>query len=206
MKIDKKPSNIYGLKYLPTIGALDNHTEAKSLFGWLNVPKEISSQNVDLLKSSLLSLGDGCKCILEIGVDRNKKQSSTSVLLSNKKKHTIYLGVDIVDKSYLDNDKENIYTIKTSSFNRQLVIDKLQRVGCDKINLIFIDGNHSVNGIINDWHYVKLLSDHGIILLHDINVHPGPKLILDAIDETIFDKEKYFEVKNDWGMAKVTKI
>jgi hypothetical protein len=214
-EIEKLPSDIFGLKYIPQIiedevtGPDPNnrdcleitvfhpyHTQGK------NVRQEFSSQNHAILISEIERLGDDCQCVLEIGVNRFSDVSSTRTILNRKPNHCIYIGVDIDDKSDLDSVDECVYTIKSSSENMHLVEELLRKFDVEKFDLIHIDGWHSVNGVINDWKYVKYLSDWGTVLLHDTSVFPGPFVVYDAVDENLFDKTKYFEFDySDWGIS-----
>ena len=65
---------------------------------------------------SFLSLNKP-RAVLEIGVCRNDKKSSTYCFLDNKNDETIYVGIDIVDKRFLNNPNKNIHTIKNRSCN-----------------------------------------------------------------------------------------
>ena len=68
-------------------------------------------------------------------------------------------------------------------------------------NVLFIDGHHSVNTVINDWLYSDLLSDNGIVLFHDTNFHTGPTIFVESIDKEQYDVVKYFEEYNDYGVT-----
>jgi hypothetical protein len=46
--------------------------------------------------------------IMEIGVSRNGDRSFTNILLENKHPKSKYLGIDIQDKSFLNDDKKSI--------------------------------------------------------------------------------------------------
>jgi cephalosporin hydroxylase len=128
--------------------------------------------------------------IIEIGISRNGPRSFTNDLLSNKPDHLKYLGVDIEDKSYLNNVDKNIFTIKENSFNRESVESYVSEIGIQKISILFIDGWHSVNAVINDWGYASLLSENSVVILHDTNYHPGPTILVESINKKLFRVEK----------------
>lgn len=201
----KKETSIWGLSYRPTtepeISDDDDHASdiKKRAQG-----KEFSQCNRDVL---LAQMHDGLKCILEIGVNKYPMGvSSTGVILDNKPKGCVYLGIDILDKSHLDNAEDNIFTLQTNSSDHKKVIDRLKELGHRRIDLLMIDGWHSINAVVNDWQYTQWLSDAAVVVAHDTNAHTGPTLLFDAVDESLFDKKRHCTAKNkgvfaDWGIA-----
>ena len=150
------------------------------------IPREFSDCNSSYL-SHLFDVTT-ISTILEIGVHRNGDESSTSVIHS-KMGNSLYLGVDLDDKSYLES--ENIHTIRCDSSDYQMVSDKMSSIGMTSIDLLFIDGWHSINQVLRDWEYTKLLSHEGIVFFHDTTRHPGPKLFLENLN-----KDKWAVVEN----------
>lgn len=165
--------------------------------------QECSECNRYTLEQTFLSVRDNCKAILEIGISRNGPRSFTRTFLDNKLKDTIYVGIDIDDKTYLDNSENSIYTIRNSSSDYQNNIDKIKSFGVDKFDFIFIDGWHSINQVLDDWEYTNLLSDWGVVGLHDINHHLGPKTFINNMNEDIWQVEK--RCPDDWGIGFVWK-
>jgi len=149
-----------------------------------------SQCNLNNIRDQYLRVKDRCKCILEIGVDFNSirtEMTSTRIFLDNKTDETIYIGVDIEDKSYLNNDSKNIFTLKQDSSDIQTVVDFIKSKGCDDIDFIFIDGWHSINQVMREWEYTKYLSDFGIVGFHDTSIHPGPNSFLKALNREKWD-------------------
>lgn len=128
-----------------------------------------------------------CSAILEIGISRNGYDSITQVFLNNKSKECKYLGVDIDDKSYLNDVENNTYTIQTNSSNYDDVVSYAKSIGIMQFDFIFIDGWHSINQVLDDWEYTNLLSQDGVVGFHDVNYHPGPKYFVANIDNTIWE-------------------
>ena len=122
-------------------------------------------------------------------------------MLVNKPDNIPYLGVDLDDKSYLNNPSKRIHTIRENSYNQESVRNYMKEIGMEKISVLFIDGHHSVNTVINDWLYSDLLSDNGIVLFHDTNFHTGPTIFVESIDKSEYDVVKYFEEYNDYGVT-----
>lgn len=199
--IKQNPGPIFGLKYRPSIEP--EHNDDTDFYGEFHrsVPREFSPANQEVLKRALLATPD-LRCIVEIGVQRNPlPESSTGILLHNKPPGSTYIGIDIEDKSHLDNPAEGILTLRMNSSDRFAVFALMdeKRLAC--IDFLFIDGWHSVRQCLADWQYTERLAPGGVVLLHDTNVHPGPVAVFEAIDESLFEKVKFCTEGPDWGIA-----
>lgn len=196
---------MYGLKYIPTIGDDDRDGPSNAILSKLNIRDEFSLGDHKVMLDALLSIRDKCNVILEIGVARNGGLSSTFTLLGAKKDTCLYVGVDMNDKSFLTKLSfySNVTTIKTHSSNISTVLDTIEHISGNKtIDFIHIDGWHSVNQVLDDWRFAEYLSEHGIIMLHDTNWHPGPSALIKALDENLFTCSKYYDGDTtDWGVA-----
>jgi len=161
---------------------------------------EFTEDNKLALLEYFLQVKDTCKAILEIGVCRNSQDSSTYIFLNNKNDSTIYMGIDLDDKSFLNNTEKNIHTIKSSSFDIEKNIESFKAAGIEQFDFIFIDGWHSINAVLIDWEYTKLLSPNGIVGFHDTSCHSGPHDFIRALNT-----EKWHVVPNlcpnDWGIG-----
>jgi cephalosporin hydroxylase len=147
-----------------------------------------------------------CKAILEIGVNHNATptdMTSTSFFIKNKNSDTVYLGVDINDKSYLSSHDKNIHMLQADSGNVSSVMHYAHSLGIYQFDFIFIDGWHSINQVMREWEYSKYLSNDGIMGFHDTAVHPGPNLFLRNLNQS---KWKVLENccgfdQNDFGVG-----
>jgi hypothetical protein len=164
--------------------------------------KEVTTCNYLTAEQQIRSLKQ-CRAILEIGISRNGEGSITQAFLKNKPDSAIYVGIDIDDKSYLNNVEKNIYTIQNSSSDYEGNLKKIREFGVDQFDLIFIDGWHSVNQVLLDWEYTNLLSDDGIVGLHDINWHFGPKDFIAAVNTNLWNVERF--CPDDWGVGFLSK-
>jgi hypothetical protein len=135
---------------------------------------EVSQCNRDAITTRFLKIRDQCKAILEIGIYRNGEESTTTCFIDNKKSDTIYLGVDIGDRSQINNSSNNVYTLQEDSSNIDKVLTYARSLGIEKFDFIFIDGDHSLSQVLKDWEYTAYLSDNGIVGMHDTSYHPGP--------------------------------
>lgn len=163
--------------------------------------EEVTDCNRLALEEQFLKVRDNCKAILEIGIGRNGDKSFGHVFFSNKKDETVYVGLDIEDRSWLCDCGENVYTIQGDSSNYDEMVRIIkEQFNVDQFDFIFIDGLHSINQVLKDWEYTNLLSENGIVGLHDTSHHIGPYLFIRNLN-----KEKWDVVENacpqDYGIG-----
>ena len=167
-------------------------------------PKEVTDCNRYHLLDQFNKVFDNCDAILEIGIGRNADESFAHVFFKNKKKDTVYIGLDIDDRSFLRDSENNIHTIQNNSSYYQENVEIFKTIGVDKFDFIFIDGWHSINQVLADWEYTNLLADGGIVGFHDTSCHPGPNNFVRALD-----RNKWDVIENccpeDWGIGFVRK-
>jgi hypothetical protein len=163
-------------------------------------PEEVTYCNRFHLLEQFNKIKNNCKAILEIGVGRNDSKSFIHVFLKNKEKDTIYVGIDVNDRTFFEDKENNVHIIQNDSSNYQENIKVFEKLGIDKFDFIFIDGWHSINQVLRDWEYTNLLSDTGIVGFHDTACHPGPSNFIQALD-----KNKWTVIENccpeDWGIG-----
>lgn len=210
--ITKTPSNIYGLKWVPTVEPTYQDTTdwpvTNGMIGAHESPRHFSVLNHDALVYAYKKLITPPKLIVEIGVDRseNYSVSSTSTLLKLKPKECVYIGVDIEDKKHLENPSENIFTIQTDSADKNKIYDFIASLGLNEIDFMFVDGWHSVNQVLLEWTYWEKMSEHAVMAFHDTNCHFGPVAVLDAIDTNLFSVEYFGRGEVDWGIGVVQRL
>jgi len=196
---------MYGLSYIPSLGSQkkndsDAPSQKRTDIKGKNFEKDYTARDLEILRRVLMEMGDRCRVILEIGVARAKKNSSTNVILECKSPEAVYVGVDIKRKRLTG---ENVHTLAIDSSETEKVMQKIEELtGKREIDFIHIDGWHSVNQVVKDWKYAQYLSSRGIVFFHDTNYHPGPVEVINAIDRTEFKVKKYFVDKSDdWGVS-----
>ena len=199
----KNPSNINGLSYLPSF---KNESDNDIDWPWFVVSNKISTEISDANKEALDDIirKVNVKNVIEIGIARNNARSFTTQLLYAKK--GIYCGIDIEDKTFLNDSLNRVYTIRANSHDQSTIRSYLNTIGLEKCSVLFIDGWHSVNTVINDWKYTDLLDDNGVVIFHDTNYHPGPHLIIEAIDRSMYRVVKYYDGGFDWGISAAYKL
>ncbi|NDB54317.1 class I SAM-dependent methyltransferase [archaeon] len=205
--IEFKTEN-YGLKFEKKFNSnLDD-------IDWFNGEHDILHTKIihefsDKDKSILLDCIENLKsknsfnCVLEIGVNRSGEYSSTQFLLKHKPQNTKYVGIDIncALADGIQNIEKNIYGKCCNSSNYDEILNYLNSLNIKEIDLLIIDGWHSINQVFLDFKYAQILSKNGIIFLHDTNYHPGPKNLLECVDDNLFNKHIFFENEEDWGVA-----
>jgi hypothetical protein len=163
--------------------------------GW-----EVSLCNLEQLKNQFMRVRDRCRAIIEIGVHRNDERSQTHVFLNNKLPETKYFGIDIVDKSFLNDPSKNIFTIQSDSSHTDKIWEWIQSHGVTELDFIYIDGYHSINQVKRDWEFTRYMSSYGIVGFHDTTCHPGPKEFV-----RVLDRNKWIVEENvcpdDWGIG-----
>ena len=175
---------------------------------WSN--REFSVDDQEILQQhiqSLLATKDKLT-IFEIGVHANPyESSSTGTILNNKRDHDLYIGVDVVNKEFLNSKEKNIYTIQSDSINYSNVKHVFDEVNCTTIDLFMVDGWHSLNHVYKEWElYTPMLTQGGKVIFHDTNAHPGPYFVTKSIDTTKFRVQKYLNDIQDWGITVATKL
>lgn len=163
---------------------------------------ELSDCNLVAVEQRFLSIQNRCRAILEIGIHRNANRSVAEVFFKHKLDSCIYVGIDIDDKSYLNDPAKNIYTIKNDSSNYEQNMQIIRSLGVTQFDFIFIDGWHSINQCLRDWEYTNILSDYGIVGFHDVRIHPGPYKFITALDTNKWHVEdNVCRYGSDWGIG-----
>lgn len=169
------------------------------------VNREFSFCNQYSLLTEFSKVKDRCKVIVEIGVARlstnRMEDTSTTIFLNHKNDDTIYVGIDIDDKKFLESYGPNIHTIESKSENYSFIIDKFKELNIEKIDFLFIDGWHSINQLIDELFYFDFLNEGSVVGFHDTNYHPGPSKVIRNLNPDMFETRLYCESVDDWGIG-----
>lgn len=198
----------WGLEYRPTLETL-GLSDAEDLIpdrhALIQVPYgvQVTDRDFEVMEQALRP---EYRVFLEIGVGHNENPaSSTRWLLGCLQRRGTpftYLGVDLDDCGYLLEEFPGVdlRLVIGDSRETQRVEQLIQMAG--GLDYLFIDGDHSVNCALADWSYARSIRPGGVVILHDTTVHPGPRLLYDAIDVNLWEKTLYFADRNDdWGIA-----
>lgn len=203
------PTNIKGLKSIPTFkksewNGLDALT-GNSLFPFDWIIRNVDGNGQFSLKNAqktieILKSKPQAELIVEIGTSCSSCVigGSTEVFAKNKNSEAAFYSIDIVAHNPgIDRQKyKNIEFVQSKSVDQ-----KIKGILGDRlIDILFIDGDHSLQVVFEEYQfYLPLMKKDGIILLHDTTLHPGPFLLMEAIDESVFKKEVLFE--EDYGLG-----
>jgi predicted O-methyltransferase YrrM len=168
-----------------------------SEFPWI----EMSENNRAAIKEQFLKVKDHAQCILEIGVVQHTIEHSSYIVFSeNKNPDTVYIGLDVNNKSHLHDPTKNVHQLQCNSSDIEQNMEKIRALGVTEFDFIFIDGNHCVAQVLKDWEYTEFLAPHGIVGFHDVSTHPGPTKFIKALN-----KDKWEVLENvcpkDWGVG-----
>jgi predicted O-methyltransferase YrrM len=139
--------------------------------------------------------GEKIKNYLEIGVHNG---CSMSYVVQSQYKLDNCIGIDLFEETFYkdklnktdiyefinnnNNSKSNIKLIKGNTRNKNII----KQVSNIKYDLIFIDGDHSYEGVKADFeNYNNLLSDTGFIVFDDYNTSNNNKGVYKFINELI---------------------
>jgi len=140
--------------------------------------------------------------IFEIGVGSKLLNSSTGVWIKEKSHFCYYIGMDKDNRSGFQNPASRVFTLKGDSGDTQPFQDLVSRLKIDlAIDVLFIDGHHSVTQCLKDWEYTRFLSSKGVVILHDTNYHPGPRALLESVDPSLYRVDRRCCDSSDWGIA-----
>ncbi len=198
--IKQRPTAIQGLKYFPDLEPEVDNDQDGPPFGWTAI-QEISDCNRASVREVVEHLGESLRAAMEIGVDRSNVRSMSRIIMEGRPKGSFYLGIDLDDKSYLNDPDNNTWTLQCNSHDQNRVREFLKSKGIEQLDLLFIDGWHSVNTCVNDWRYTDMLRVGGMVLLHDSNGHPGCAALFDAVDENLYEKIRCCTDPSDFGIA-----
>jgi len=159
---------------------------------------EFSLSNHSALQEAINACVPSPRYFLEIGVCRNGDSSSTTTIVKNIPSNGIFLGVDLDPKEA--SPSKNFYFIQANSRDYTTVVDYLSSLGVTYLDFIHIDAIHSINQVLYDWEYTKLLRKGGVVGFHDVTAHPGPNSFIKALNT-----DKWHVVENlcpqDYGFG-----
>jgi hypothetical protein len=119
-----------------------------------------------------------CNSVLEFGAWKDGFRSLTRIVLESKSTETKYFGVSDVDVSHVNND----------------------------VDVILFETQSSINQMLEFWTYTSLLAPGGLIVVHDVHYHPGPKTLIENLDPDKFKVDIRCNDKvMDYGLAFITR-
>ena len=147
---------------------------------------------IDLIKSK-----PHASLFVEIGTASAYTVSSTETIINNKTEDCLFYTIDIAERILSEAGLYKNISIIQSDSTGDKVKELLQG---KRIDILFIDGDHSIDRVFAEYEfYLPYMKDDGIIVLHDTTMHPGPLLLIEAIDTNIFKTEIF--CSDDYGIG-----
>lgn len=193
----------FGLSYFPTLEPeiLDSCTCFSNYKPYQYKKSDNSLEVLNIVTEEVLHAPLN---ILEIGVSLyDRELTITDRLIKDKPENSKYIGIDISDRSFVKSWGKDCFFIQENSGNFDSISDKINNLNIENFGIIVIDGDHSLNGILKDWRYIKFLHKSGSVLIHDSNTHPGPVALIESIDRKIFNVFEPLNDKYDHGITVV---
>lgn len=198
------PTTIPGLKAIPSLPENWNTLDWLPAYNAINwVRHDITgngqfSDNNRAVLTNIIKSRANPDLFVEIGTAISWEKSSTETFIKCKSEDTTFYTIDIIYRECPEKDLnlKNTHFIKSPSVDESIK----SRIGSHKIDILFIDGDHSVDMVFKEYSfYLPHMKKDGIIVLHDITVHPGPFLFMEAVDENVYRKEILHE--DDLGLG-----
>ena len=142
-----------------------------------------------------------CFSVLEFGAWKDGFRSATRIVLEGKSSDTKYFGVSTVDISHLDNGND-VNAIQRDLSNYSDILDVANSKGVTGFDVIIFDIEASINQMLEFWTATSLLAPNGMIVVHDVHYHPGPKTLVENLDPNKFLVEiRCVDKVMDYGIA-----
>ena len=171
------------------------------------------SPNLKRLKEIKQEMGDNCKIYVEIGV----LYGGSMIMMMDINYPCLHIGIDpftgYYGKSYDPHrkiDLTNHYDITSENIRQynkycqewKLIKGKSSEVinlVPHNIDFLFIDGDHSYNGVYQDFMDYKLkINKNGLIVFDNYNDECWPE-VKKAVDKIVSSYKQYFKVKEIFG-------
>lgn len=142
-----------------------------------------------------------CFSILEFGAWKDGFRSATRIILEGKSSDTKYFGVSEVDITHLDNGND-VTAIQRNQADYGDIISLASSKGVTAFDVIIFDVEASVNQMLEFWTCTSLLAPGGMVVVHDVHYHPGPKTLVENLDPDKFLVEiRCVDKIMDYGIA-----
>jgi predicted O-methyltransferase YrrM len=114
--------------------------------------------------------------IVEIGCDAGGTLWAWQQLVPPPRK---LIGLDLPKAQFSTGRELNTHGVRMvygDSHADGTYAELVEALDGDAVDFLFIDGDHTYNGVKQDYEtYVPLLADDGIVMLHDVCWHPEPE-------------------------------
>lgn len=146
-----------------------------------------------------------CNSVLEFGTWKDGFRSLTRIILESKSAETKYFGVSDVDVSHINNDVD-VFAIQRDLTSYGDVVDVASSEGVTSFDMIIFESQSSINDMLQIWTYTSLLAPGGMIVVHDVHYHSGPKTLVENLDPDKFTVDiRCTDKIMDYGIAFITR-
>ena len=160
----------------------------------------MSPMNLFYIGNYFNTVKENAKLIVEIGVVPNLTvPNSSSYFLYEKPNDCVYLGIDICDRSYVEQIAPNAHFLQVDSKDTGRIVEEINKYG-GQIDFLFIDGLHTIEQVKYELALIPSVRKGGIIGFHDTMIHIGPNVWMKAFDPAKFTIHNYSQF-NDWGLG-----
>lgn len=171
--------------------------------------KQFSESNWQAYARDLSACNHPITC-LEIGTGTpDDTYSTTWTFMKYAPAGSQYVGVDknmgkiSAIRNFKNHSEVTLHAINCLSTETNILSTELASIGIDEFDILFIDGNHSVNSVLHDFTLTSYLKRDGAVYLHDTAIHPGPRLLLSAINPDYYTVTDLSPNKPDNGLARL---
>jgi hypothetical protein len=148
---------------------------------------------------------NNCNSVLEFGAWKDGFRSLTRIVLESKSSETKYFGVSDVDVSHVNNDVD-AFAIQRGMASYGDIVGLASFNGVTSFDVIIFEAQSSINQMLEFWTYTSLLAPGGLIVVHDVHYHPGPKTLIENLARDKFDVDiRCTDKIMDYGIAFITR-
>jgi hypothetical protein len=146
-----------------------------------------------------------CNSVLEFGAWKDGFRSLTRIVLESKSAETKYFGVSDVDVSHINNGVD-AFAIQRDLNSYGDIVGVASSNGVASFDVIIFETQSSINQMLEFWTYTSLLAPGGLIVVHDVHYHPGPKTLIENLARDKFDVDiRCTDKIMDYGIAFITR-
>ena len=146
-----------------------------------------------------------CNSVLEFGTWKDGFRSLTRIVLESKSSETKYFGVSDVDVSHINNGVD-AFAIQRDLNSYGDIVGVASSEGVTSFDVIIFETQSSINQMLEFWTYTSLLASGGLIVVHDVHYHPGPKTLIENLATDKFNVDiRCTDKIMDYGIAFITR-
>jgi hypothetical protein len=148
---------------------------------------------------------NNCNSVLEFGAWKDGFRSLTRIVLESKSSETKYFGVSDVDVSHINNGVD-AFAIQRDLNSYGDIVGVASSEGVTSFDVIIFETQSSINQMLEFWTYTSLLASGGLIVVHDVHYHPGPKTLIENLATDKFNVDiRCTDKIMDYGIAFITR-